>query len=146
MTQRTRSQLISTLQESELFGELNRRQLGSVAKACFEGHYEPGEVIIKDNDYGMKMVTLMSGTARVESRGRRIATVRTGEAVGEMSLIDGHRTSASVVAETAVDAIELYRTAFQKLLDESPAIHKKLLVIQTARLRRALDRSASAGS
>jgi CRP/FNR family cyclic AMP-dependent transcriptional regulator len=145
MTQRTRSQLIAMLQGSALFGDLNRKQLGSVAKACFEGHYEPGDVIIKENDYGVKMVTLLSGTARVESRGRKVATVRTGEAVGEMSLIDGHKTSASVVAETAVDAIELYRTAFQKLLDESPAMAKKLLVIQTARLR-AVDRSASARS
>jgi len=69
--------------------------------------------------------------------------VRTGEAVGEMSLIDGHRTSASVVAETPVEAIELYRTAFQQLLDDAPALSKKLLLIQTARLR-ALDRRASA--
>jgi CRP-like cAMP-binding protein len=143
MTQRTRSQLISTLQQSALFGELTRRQLNAVAKACFEGHYEPGDVIIKDNDYGMKMVTLLSGTARVESRGRKIAAVRTGEAVGELSLIDGHRTSACVVAETSVEAIELYRTAFQKLLDDAPALSKKLLLIQTARLR-ALDRRAAA--
>jgi CRP/FNR family transcriptional regulator, cyclic AMP receptor protein len=142
MTQQTRSELISTLQQSALFGELTRKQLSSVAKACFQGHYEPGEVIIKDEDYGMKMVTLLSGTARVESLGRRIASVGTGDAVGEMSLIDGHRTSAAVVAETPVDAIELYRTAFQKLLDDAPGISKKLLLIQTARLR-ALDRGAS---
>lgn len=135
MAQRTRSQLISTLQQSALFGELTRKQLNSVAKACFQGHYEPGEVIIKDRDYGTKMVTLLSGTASVESRGQRIGSVRTGEAVGEMSLIDGHRTSAAVIAETPVDAIELYRTAFQKLLDDAPAMSKKLLLIQTARLR-----------
>jgi CRP/FNR family transcriptional regulator, cyclic AMP receptor protein len=143
MAQRTRSELIATLQESALFGELSRRQLNAVAKACFQGHYEPGQVIIKDNDYGVKMVTLVSGTARVEAQGRKLATVKGGDAVGEMSLIDGHRTSASVVAETAVEAIELYRTAFQKLLDDAPAISKKLLVIQTARLR-SLDRRASA--
>lgn len=78
------------------------------------------------------MVAVLSGTARVVCNGRRIATVRTGDAVGEMSLIDGHRTSASVVADTAVDALELHRTAFQELLDDTPAISKKLLLAQTA--------------
>jgi CRP-like cAMP-binding protein len=59
-----------------------------------------------------------------------------------MSIIDGHTTSASVIAETEVEAIELYRTAFQKLLDDVPAMSKRLLLIQTARLRE-LDRRAS---
>jgi CRP/FNR family cyclic AMP-dependent transcriptional regulator len=143
MAQRTRSELISALERSALFGELTRKQLNAVAKACFEQHFEPGDVIIKENDYGQRMVTVLSGTARVVHGGRRIATVRTGDAVGEMSLIDGHRTSASVVAETPVDALELYRTAFQELLDKAPAISKKLLLAQTARVRE-LDRRAAA--
>jgi CRP/FNR family cyclic AMP-dependent transcriptional regulator len=143
MAQRTRAELIAALERSALFGELTRKQLNAVAKACFEQHFEPGDVIIKENDYGQRMVAVLAGTARVMSRGRRIATVKTGEAVGEMSLIDGHPTSASVVAETAVDAIELYRTAFQKLLDDVPAIARKLLLAQTARVRE-LDRRAAA--
>ena len=47
-----------------------------------------------------------------------------------------------MIAETDVEAIELYRTAFQKLLDDVPAMSKRLLLIQTARLRE-LDRRAS---
>jgi CRP-like cAMP-binding protein len=60
-----------------------------------------------------------------------------------MSLIDGHPCSASVVAESDVEAIELYRTAFKKLVDDIPAIPMKLLLAQTARVR-ALDRRAAA--
>ena len=142
MANRTRSELISVLEQSALFRGLTRRQLNAVAKACFEQHFEPGDVIVRENDYGQRMVTMLSGTARVVRNGRTIATVRAGDAIGEMSIIDGHTTSASVIAETEVEAIELYRTAFQKLLDEVPAMSKRLLLIQTARLRE-LDRRAS---
>ena len=60
-----------------------------------------------------------------------------------MSIIDGRPRSASVIAETAVDAIELYGTAFRKLLDDIPAMTKRLLLAQTARVRE-LDRRAAA--
>lgn len=143
MAKRTRSDLIGVLERSALFAELTHKQLNAVAKVCFEQHFEPGDVIVRENDYGAKMVTLLSGTAHVVSKGRKIATVGTGDAVGEMSLIDGHPRSASVVADTAVDAIELYGTAFRKLLDDIPAMAKKLLLAQTARVRE-LDRRAAA--
>jgi CRP-like cAMP-binding protein len=143
MAQRNRSELIAALEQNALFGGLTRRQLTAVAKACSEQHFEAGAEIVREHDYGHKMVIVLSGSARVTSNGRTIATVAAGDTVGEMSLIDGHRRSASVVAETEVDAIELYRTAFRKLLDDIPAIPMKLLLAQTARIR-ALDRRAAA--
>ena len=145
MAQRTRAELIAALERSPLFGELTRKQLNAVAKACFEHHYGPGDMIVRENDYGQRMVTLLSGSARVVSNGRTIAQVRAGDAVGEMSIIDGHPTSASVVAETPVDAIELYRTAFGKLLDEIPSMSRKLLLAQTARVRELDRRAATLG-
>lgn len=143
MAQRNRSELIGVLERSTLFGGLTRKQLNAVAKVCCQQHFAPGEEIVRENDYGHKMVALISGTARVASKGRTIAKVGAGEAVGEMSLIDGRPRSASVVAESAVEAIELYRTAFQKLLDEIPAMSTRLLLAQTARIRE-LDRHAAA--
>lgn len=47
-----------------------------------------------------------------------------GDVVGEMALIDGHRRSATVVAETAVEGVILYRTGFLKLLDANPSISR----------------------
>ncbi len=61
MANRTRSELISVLEQSALFRGLTRRQLNAVAKACFEQHFEPGDVIVRENDYGQRMVTMLSG-------------------------------------------------------------------------------------
>lgn len=47
--------------------------------------------------------------------------------------------SASVVAETTIDALLLYRTRFDKLLAAMPELYPRLLVGMAARIR-AIDR------
>jgi len=63
--------------------------------------------------------------------------------VGEIALIDGMPRSASVVAETPLEALLIFRTEFRRLLDEIPGLWEKLLLAQTARLRSA-DRELAA--
>lgn len=142
---RARSELVDVLRGSVLFGGLTRQQLNAVAKACFERRYEPGDVIVQQNDQGQQMVALLSGSAKVVQDGRKIATVRAGDAVGEMSLIDGLPCSASVVADAAVEAVVLYRTAFAKLLVSIPTLTRRLLLTQTARVRELDKRAAALG-
>ena len=70
---------------------------------------------------------------------RRLATVGPGDVVGELSLIDGKPTSASVVAETQLEALVIYGTRFNKLLGSMPQLYPRLLVGLAARIR-DLDR------
>jgi CRP-like cAMP-binding protein len=81
------------------------------------------------------MLIIIDGTARVVRKGKRLATVGPGDFVGEMSLIDGYPRSASVVAETAVEALTLSSTAFKKLVADVPAFAWRLLQTQTQRIR-----------
>ena len=143
MAGRSRSTLESAIQGIPLFSGLTKRQLGSVAKLCFERTYDKGDLLVRQTDVGQLMVALVSGRARVERDGTRLGTVTAGDVVGEMSLLDGQPCSASVVAETAIEAIVLHRTAFRGLLAEAPSITAKLLVAQTARVRE-LDRRIAA--
>ena len=99
-------------------------------------------MILKELDVGQHVVVITSGTAKVIRRGRTLATVRAGDAIGEMALIDGEPRSATVTADSVVEGIAIYRTAFLKLLDEHPTMCSKLLLAQTARLRE-LDKKAA---
>ncbi len=60
-------------------------------------------MILKQLEEAQHMMAIISGLARVVRDGRDVATVSAGDVVGEMALIDGHRRSATVVAETAVE-------------------------------------------
>lgn len=142
MTRLSRSEVIEVLADVPLFSDLTGRQLKALAGECSLLTFEPGESIVKEQDWGQHMVAITSGEAKVLRGGKQLATVGPGDVVGEMSLIDGERRSASVIADGPVEGLVVYGTRFRKLLTEHPTMVTKLLVAQTARLR-ALDTQAA---
>ena len=58
-----------------------------------------------------------------------------GEAIGEMSLFDQEPRSASVIAVTDSEVLELKRDAFFELLDQRPDVSLVLLQSLSSRLR-----------
>lgn len=145
MASRPRSEVVEIVRSIPLFSGLTKSDVKEIGKLCFQQSYEPEQVILKQLEEGQLMVAILSGKAKVVKDGKTITTVGPGDAVGEMSLIDGHRRSASVVAETPVECIVIHRTTFMKLLDNSPSIAKKLLISQTERLRETDNKLAALG-
>jgi CRP/FNR family transcriptional regulator, cyclic AMP receptor protein len=152
MAEVSRSETIRMLDGVPLFAGLNKRQLAAVAKVVDHMTFEPGAELVKELEVGRRLIIIHEGTAEVRrqgsaadgtgterSAGRRIATVGPGDVVGELSLIDGKPTSASVVADTKVEALVLYKTRLTKLLASMPQLYPGLLVGLASRIRQ-LDR------
>lgn len=154
MAEVSRSETIRMLDGVPLFAGLNKRQLTAVAKVVDHMTFEPGAELVKELEVGRRLIIIHQGTAEVRRQGsatdgtgtgterdagRRIATVGPGDVVGELSLIDGKPTSASVVADTKVEALVLYKTRLTKLLASTPQLYPGLLVGLASRIRQ-LDR------
>jgi CRP/FNR family transcriptional regulator, cyclic AMP receptor protein len=154
MSEVSRSDTIRMLDGVPLFAGLNKRQLAAVAKVVDHMSFEPGAELVKELEVGRRLIIIREGTAQVTRQGtagdgtgtatergagRRIATVGPGDVVGELSLIDGRPTSASVVADTHVEALVLYKTRLTKLLSSTPQLYPGLLVGLASRIRE-LDR------
>jgi CRP-like cAMP-binding protein len=105
--------------------------------------YEPDEVILGEDEYNEDIFILIGGTARVDKHldtgTKTVAYIGTGEAFGEMSLLDGSPTNSSVVAETAAEAYVLPLVAVADLLEEDPTLashlYHSLAVMLARRLR-----------
>ncbi len=152
MAEVSRAETLRILDSVPLFSGLTKRQLTTVAKVVDHASFQAGDVLVKELEVGQRLIIIREGTAEVNRRGvvtqqgkgaeqgtgRRLATVGPGDVVGELSLIDGKRTSASVVADTPMETLVIYRTRFTKLLDSTPAMCQRLLVGLAARLR-AID-------
>lgn len=85
---------------------------------------------------------ILSGKARVlshDQRGREviIATLDTGDCIGEMGLIDGEPHSATVRTETPTDVLVLGHEAFLRCLRENIAMADAVMRGLVRRLRRA---------
>ena len=94
--------------------------------------FEPGAHLIREGESSDALWFLTRGQASVqllteEGRSLRVSGVRAGTAVGQIGFIDRQARSASVVAETTVEALRLGHAAFGQLSREHPVLVQKLL-------------------
>jgi len=90
--------------------------------------------LIRQGEIGVELYILIDGTASVIHDGKQIASVTSGDVVGEMSVISGQPRNVTVLAETDLHALILSRAGFDQLLDDIPGLAKHLLYEVTARL------------
>ena len=125
-----------------LFSMLTTSQAASVAGAIVKRRFKRGEPIVEQGKKSNALTILLTGRARVissDARGREVilATMRPGDYVGEMSLIDHEPHSASVVAEVQTDVLVLGQLEFARCMPESDSMAHAVLRGLVQRLRQA---------
>ena len=94
--------------------------------------FEPGHCFIREGESSDALWFITRGQASVQLTtddgiNLRVSGVRAGTTVGQIGFIDRQARSATVVAETAVEALRLSHTAFQQLSNAHPELVQKLL-------------------
>lgn len=99
----------------------------------------PGDVITKEGAQEKKMYLLKSGSLNVlvqrEGKNHKVGEVKEGELVGEMSFVDGKPRSATVVAASDCELIEVSVDSFQNAIDALPLWLQQFIQTLTRRLR-----------
>jgi CRP/FNR family transcriptional regulator, cyclic AMP receptor protein len=140
---RTRRETAQALSVVPLFGGFSKRDLNRLAEDTDVVSFAAGTTVVEEGLLGETMFVILSGEARVVQGKRRLGTVRPGDFFGEVALLDGAPRSASVVAETPLEAIRLYRRTLLKMLEAEPQLALKILDALVRRVR-ALTRSLDA--
>ncbi len=106
----------------------------------------PKGVIFRESTAGDYMALVQAGeinVLRADSTGKPqlMATVRPGQTLGEMTLVDEWTRSGTAIAVTEVHLIVLTRAGYDHLCEQHPAIALRLMTqfarIISQRLRRA---------
>jgi CRP-like cAMP-binding protein/ABC-type transporter Mla MlaB component len=135
---------VLTLGEMDFLAGIEQDDLERLNKVLTRRDFEPGEIICSEGDEGDRMWLLAKGSVSVRltlGAGRqsmRIASLARGTAIGEMSLIDSARRSATIVADEQVVCYELLRDNFAMMLSDFPTIATKLLSNLARELSRRL--------
>jgi CRP/FNR family transcriptional regulator, cyclic AMP receptor protein len=124
---RTKRETVVALGAVPLFSDLPKRALQRLAKEADELTFEPGAQIVEEGLLGETLFVVMQGKAKVVRRGRRVGSVVPGDFFGELSTIDGGPRTATVVAETPMRVLRLFRATLRKLLDDEPQLAIKIL-------------------
>ena len=131
-----------------LFSMLTPLQAESLVEAVSKKRFKRGEYLVEQGKKSNALYIILAGRSRVvmtDSKAREviIATMRAGDYVGEMSLIDGEPHSATVVADQQVDALVLGREDFLRCLSENSAMSFVVMHELVQRLRRSSQKISS---
>jgi CRP/FNR family transcriptional regulator, cyclic AMP receptor protein len=91
-----------------------------------------GEEIFHEGDAGSFMCILHSGQVAVQKSSGdgqpvTVATLRSGRAFGEMAVLDGERRSATCVAASDCQLLNLGKDSLEKMLNDAPKIAAKII-------------------
>lgn len=98
----------------------------------------PGDTLIEAGARNVYVYLVLSGELRVYAGGRDLpanAVLGAGDCAGEMTLIDGERSSALVLAAAPSELLAIPHERMWEMIERAPVIAKNLLAIMTGRLR-----------
>jgi CRP/FNR family cyclic AMP-dependent transcriptional regulator len=126
---------VAALAAVPLFQGFSKRHLRRLAGEADAVVFGPGRAIVEEGQAGEAMFVVLAGTARVLRAGRKVAALIPGDFFGELSALDGGPRTASVVPDTPVEVLRVFRHTLRKMVEDEPALAMGLLEGLARRLR-----------
>ncbi|MGH2477860.1 MAG: cyclic nucleotide-binding domain-containing protein [Candidatus Limnocylindrales bacterium] len=130
-----REKYLDHLATVPLFSGATTKELRSVAKASVEMTIDEGKQFVSQGEIGREAFIIVEGQAEVSRGGNKITTLGPGDCVGELALLDHGPRTASVTAKTPLTVLVLGPREFAGLLDEVPALNRKMLAALASKVR-----------
>jgi CRP-like cAMP-binding protein len=134
---------IEHLRRVSLFSECTDEELRRIADISRIVETPVGTVVTQMGTPGDSFFFLIDGRVSVQTPVGPGEPMTPGDFFGEMSLLDGEPRSATVTAITDLRMLVVDRTHFWRLLNETPDLVRRILVVLSRRVRR-LERAATA--
>src|SRR3954471_16601833 len=134
MQQRLR---VAQLSKVPLFANCSKRDLSRLLSRTRTEMVEAGHTLFVEGAPSRNLYVILSGSAVVRKKGRRIARLGPGDVVGELSVILGGPRTATVQADTPIEWLVLDRASLRQAIDEVPGLGWNVLMSVAARLEEA---------
>ena len=150
------------LQTSQLLQDFTPAEADILGASMLLMRAEPGQVMIREGEFGDWMMLILKGTVDVTKRLElpaeaaqvdadenaepavsRVAVVRAGAAVGDMSMLDSEPRYATCTAIEAVEAGVWGRHEIALLIRDHPGVGAKLLVKITQMMAQRLRNTSN---
>jgi CRP/FNR family cyclic AMP-dependent transcriptional regulator len=133
------------LARTEVFADLEARELEAVAQVAVPRRWDRGQVIFREGDSGDTCYLLRSGAVvltREHQDGRMVALaeLRAGSLFGELAMFRGETRSATAEAVEPATAVALLAADVQRLIRRNPDLALKLLAGLAERISRTNER------
>ena len=127
---------IELLKRAPLFAGCSKSELRALASSADELDLREGTVITREGRPGREFFVLISGTAEVTKKEKKIADLGAGDWFGEIALLTDAPRTATVKATSPVDVLVITDRRFRNVVETMPSIALKILSSIGERLAR----------
>lgn len=128
---------IDYLSSVPLFSGFSKKDLGEVARHLDRVDARSGTTLTEEGNLAHQFGIIVEGSAVVRRNKRKLAELGPGDFWGEMALLLKEKASATVTTQEDTTLLVMHAREFSHLLDEVPALSRKLATGLAARLLEA---------
>jgi CRP/FNR family transcriptional regulator, cyclic AMP receptor protein len=110
-----------------IFSELSEAEAKRLAAFATETSAAEGQILMKEGDYSVELIAIEEGTADVIQNGKKIATLKKGDLIGEMGLLEHRPRNADVIASSPMRLIKLTHWEIRRMSKETVNRIKELI-------------------
>jgi CRP/FNR family transcriptional regulator, cyclic AMP receptor protein len=102
-----------------IFAELSPQEANRLATFATETSAAEGQILMKEGDYSVELIAIEEGTADVLQHGEKIATLKQGDLIGEMGLLEHRPRNADVIASSPMRLIKLTHWEIRRMSEDT---------------------------
>lgn len=98
--------------------------------------YASGDVIFREGEQAHHMYVVLDGEIGLHVEGHPVGSSRTGDLLGEMAIVGGHKRTATAIAKTPCRLAPVTERRFVLLVQETPYFALHVMKVLTERVVR----------
>src|ERR1700691_4439378 len=102
-----------------IFCELSPDEARRLAAFATETSAAEGQILMKQGDYSVELIAIEEGTADVIRDGKKIASLKQGDLIGEMGLLERRPRNADVIASSPMRLLKLTHWEIRRMSAET---------------------------
>jgi CRP/FNR family cyclic AMP-dependent transcriptional regulator len=107
------------LTEMPIFSELSDDEAKRLAAFATETSAAEGQMLMKEGDYSVELIAIEEGTADVIQGGQKVASLKAGDLIGEMGLLERRPRNADVIAASPMRLLKLTHWEIRRMSQDT---------------------------
>jgi CRP-like cAMP-binding protein len=102
-----------------IFSQLSPEEANRLAAFATETSIAEGQILMKQGDYSTELIAIEEGTADVIQNGKKVASLKEGDLIGEMGLLTREPRNADVIATSPMRVIKLTHWEIRRMSEDT---------------------------